>query len=59
MENLEQLIEENHKVLVFSQFTTYLDIIQDKIREQGWKFARIDGSQTIKKSTFVEKRLDP
>jgi SNF2 family DNA or RNA helicase len=51
VENLGQLMEEKHKVLVFSQFTTYLDIIQDKIREQGWKFARIDGSQTIKKRT--------
>lgn len=49
MENLEQLIEEKHKVLVFSQFTTYLDIIQNKIREQGWIHARIDGSQTLKK----------
>ncbi len=49
LENLEQLMEENHKVLVFSQFTTYLDLIQDKIRERGWKHARIDGSQTVKK----------
>lgn len=49
MENLEQLMQESHKVLVFSQFTTYLDLIQDKIREQGWKYARIDGSQTVKK----------
>lgn len=49
MENLEQLVEEGHKTLVFSQFTTYLDLIENKIREQGWKFARIDGSQTIKK----------
>lgn len=48
-ENLEQLVEENHKVLVFSQFTSYLDLIQDKIRERGWKFARIDGSQAVKK----------
>jgi superfamily II DNA or RNA helicase len=50
-ENLMQLVEENHKVLVFSQFTTYLDVIQDRIKAQGWKFARIDGSQTIKKRT--------
>lgn len=49
LENLEQLMEESHKVLVFSQFTTYLDLIQDKIRERGWKFARIDGSQAVKK----------
>lgn len=49
MENLEQLLEEGHKVLVFSQFTTYLDIIQAKIRERSYKFARIDGSQTLKR----------
>ncbi len=56
MENLEQLIDEGHKVLVFSQFTTYLDVIQDKIRARSWKLARIDGSQTIKKRTEqVEK----
>ncbi len=49
MENLEQLLDEGHKVLVFSQFTTYLDIIQNKVRERNWNYARIDGSQTLKK----------
>lgn len=49
MENLDQLVSEGHKTLIFSQFTTYLDLIENKIREQGWKFARIDGSQTLKK----------
>ena len=49
MENLEQLVSEGHKTLIFSQFTTYLDLIENKIREQGWKFARIDGSQALKK----------
>lgn len=51
MENLEQLVDEGHKTLVFSQFTTYLDLIENKIRVAGWKYARIDGSQTIKKRT--------
>ena len=49
LENLEQLLEEGHKVLVFSQFTTYLDHIQNKVRERSWNFARIDGSQNMKK----------
>lgn len=57
MENLEQLLEENHKVLVFSQFTTYLDIIQNKIRERSWRFARIDGSQTMKKRQAEVERF--
>jgi SNF2 family DNA or RNA helicase len=51
MENLEQLVTEGHKTLVFSQFTTYLDLIENKIKVAGWKVARIDGSQTIKKRT--------
>lgn len=49
MGNLEQLVEEGHKTLIFSQFTTYLDMIENKIRVAGWKHARIDGSQSIKK----------
>jgi SNF2 family DNA or RNA helicase len=49
LETLGQILEENHKAIVFSQFTTYLDIIQDKVREQGWKYTRIDGSQSFKK----------
>jgi SNF2 family DNA or RNA helicase len=55
MDNLEQLVTEGNKTLVFSQFTTYLDMIENKIRVAGWKYARIDGSQSIKKrSEMVE-----
>jgi len=49
VETLEQIIEEGHQALVFSQFTTYLDIIQKILREKHWKLARIDGTQSLKK----------
>ncbi len=49
LENLSQILEEGHQVIVFSQFTTYLDIIQQYIREKRYKFARIDGKQSFKK----------
>lgn len=49
LENLEQIIEEGHQVLIFSQFTTYLDIIEKSIHEKHWRFSRIDGTQTHKK----------
>ncbi|GAB4412524.1 MAG: hypothetical protein OHK0056_17640 [Bacteriovoracaceae bacterium] len=49
VETLEQIIEEGHQAIVFSQFTTYLDIIQKILREKHWKLARIDGTQTLKK----------
>lgn len=49
LEQLEQIIEEGHQAIIFSQFTTYLDYIQVILREKHWKLARIDGSQTVKK----------
>jgi SNF2 family DNA or RNA helicase len=56
LENLESILSEGHKAIVFSQFTTYLDIIQDKIIANGWNYARIDGSQTLKtRGEQVEK----
>lgn len=49
METLEALREEGHQAIIFSQFTTYLDIIQHHFREKHWKYSRIDGSQSINK----------
>ncbi|KAF7554547.1 hypothetical protein G7Z17_g2826 [Cylindrodendrum hubeiense] len=42
---LPALFKEDHKVLIFSQFTTQLDILEDYCSElRGWKVCRIDGS---------------
>ena len=49
METLESIMEEGHQAIIFSQFTTYLDIIQHYFREKHWKYSRIDGSQSINK----------
>lgn len=48
VETLEQILEENHQAIVFSQFTTYLDMIQKVLERKAWRLSRIDGSQTIK-----------
>ena len=49
LETLEQIIEENHQAIIFSQFTKYLDIIEEAIKERHWRYSRIDGSQNFKK----------
>jgi len=49
MESIESILEEGHQAIIFSQFTTYLDIIQFHMREKHWKYSRIDGSQSINK----------
>jgi superfamily II DNA or RNA helicase len=49
VEQLEQIVEEGHQTIIFSQFTTYLDLIQNTLRDKHWRLSRIDGSQSIKK----------
>jgi superfamily II DNA or RNA helicase len=44
MELLEECIEEGHRVLLFSQFTSMLDIIDERLRELGVARCRLDGS---------------
>ena len=41
---LRSLFQKNHRVVLFSQFTAMLDIIEDYCEMRGWKFCRFDGS---------------
>ncbi|KAI8069985.1 SNF2 family N-terminal domain-containing protein [Gongronella butleri] len=41
---LRKLIKGNHKVLIFSQFTSCLDILADYLRGRNYAHERIDGS---------------
>jgi SNF2 family DNA or RNA helicase len=43
-EALETVVEEGHKALVFSQWTSLLDLIEPELREAGISFSRLDGS---------------
>lgn len=45
---LLRAIEGNHKVLVFSQFVSYLKIIQDMLEGEGIIFCYLDGSMETK-----------
>ncbi|MCB9062099.1 MAG: DEAD/DEAH box helicase [Halobacteriovoraceae bacterium] len=49
IETLEQILEEGHQAIIFSQFTTYLDYMQTAINKKSWTYARIDGSQSVNK----------
>jgi superfamily II DNA or RNA helicase len=44
---VEELIENNHRALVFSQFTKHLNLIQTKLREMGISYQYLDGSTPI------------
>ena len=44
LEQLEPLMEEGHKVLVFSQFVGMLDILQGEITPRGWPSFYLSGA---------------
>ena len=45
---LDALFARGHKVLLFSQFTTMLDIIEDwAVEHKGWPISRIDGNMNM------------
>lgn len=47
MTRLAELREEGHSVLVFSQFTTYLDLVERAMGEQGIGAMRLDGATPV------------
>ncbi|KAJ3944464.1 uncharacterized protein N0V96_005996 [Colletotrichum fioriniae] len=46
------------KVIIFSQWTSFLTIIQNQLIEAGYKFTRIDGSMTAPKRDAAIHALD-
>ncbi|KAK5991313.1 Lymphocyte-specific helicase [Cladobotryum mycophilum] len=59
---LNRLFKNGHKVLIFSQFTTQLDILEDYCRElRGWNVCRIDGSvaQAARRESIRAFNTDP
>ncbi|WP_437206011.1 SNF2-related protein [Planctomicrobium sp. SH664] len=54
---LEELIQEGHKSLVFSQFTSMLSIVKKQLDRRGIQYAYLDG-QTRKRKQVVEQFQD-
>ncbi len=44
METLDESLSEGHKSLVFSQWTSYLNLIQAELEKKQIRYSRIDGS---------------
>ena len=44
---LKELMEEGHSALVFSQFTSFLDIVERDLKENDISFSRLDGSTAV------------
>jgi SNF2 family DNA or RNA helicase len=51
---LEEIIDEGHRVLLFSQFVEMLQIIQSGINQFGWNSVYLDGSTKNRQSVIDE-----
>lgn len=54
IQDLETVLDEGAKVLVYSQFTSMLTLIAKSIKEKGWKHLYLDGS-TIDREKVVRQ----
>jgi len=57
IERIEQAVEDGHKALVFSQWTSFLDRIEPHMNAAGIPFERLDGA-TRKRGQVVDRFQD-
>jgi len=56
LEHANDILANGHSMLIFSQFTQYLDVIQNALAEKGLSFSRIDGSvSAFKRQKIVDE----
>lgn len=58
LELIEEAVNGNHRMLIFSQFQTQLREIEKCIAERGWESLRLDG-QTRNRQQLVDKFQQP
>jgi superfamily II DNA or RNA helicase len=54
IESLLQVASEHHRALVFSQWTSLLDLVEKELDSNGLGFVRLDGS-TVDRSSVIER----
>jgi superfamily II DNA or RNA helicase len=59
LEHLQELGEENHKALVFSQFTQLLDIVRGHLNKHHIPFAYLDGQTRNREAVVEQFQNDP
>ena len=59
IEQLEEVVGAGHKALIFSQFTSLLAIVQDRLRAAGMTYEYLDGSTTNRQAHVERFQNDP
>jgi len=50
----EELIQEGHRALIFSQFVGFLKMIEETVQKKGWEYEYLDGSTTNRQERVDE-----
>jgi SNF2 family DNA or RNA helicase len=59
LEDLETIVAEGHKVLVYSQFTSMLKLMTQAAKERQWAYAYLDGSTLNREEVITRFQQDP
>ena len=59
LEDLETIVEEGHKVLVYSQFTSMLKLMAKAAKERCWHYGYLDGSTSNREEVVERFQKDP
>jgi len=57
--DLKTIVEENRKALVYSQFTSMLQLIAKTARQEGWNSVYLDGSTKNREEVVKQFQEDP
>ena len=58
IETIQAAIESNHRILLFSQFTSMLSIIKDRLEKENISYFYLDGSTTAKERLEMSNRFN-
>ncbi len=57
--DLEEVLEQNHKVLIYSQFTQVLRLLEKETQKKGWKHVYLDGETKDREKVVSAFQEDP
>lgn len=59
LSDVEEVITSGHKVLVYSQFTSVLQLFQQQFQERGWNYVYLDGSTRDRETPVLQFQTNP
>lgn len=57
--DIQEVVEEQRKVLVYSQFTQMLRLIEQTVRKRDWKYVYLDGRSSYREEAVQQFQQDP